>query len=138
MNITGLTAEKSYDLYYLAQDAAGNYTIQVYQLDGDIHTLDTSGPKIRQYFTKYSGTDETKDPTNDTDIVLEFSENICFASASGRDLLSLYEASRTDESIMESLVSAMKESIVLYQRLPVSGRGRLSSGSIPQTAPRTG
>ncbi len=117
MNITGLTAEKSYDLYYLAQDAAGNYTIQVYQLDGDIHTLDTSGPKIRQYFTKYSGTDETKDPTNDTDIVLEFSENICFASASGRDLLSLYEASRTDESIMESLVSAMKESIVLYQRI---------------------
>ena len=117
MNITGLTAEKSYDLYYLAQDTAGNYTISVYKLDGDIHTLDTSGPKIRQYFTKYSGMDETKDPTNDTDIVLEFSENICFAGANGRDLLSLYEASRTDAAIMESLVNAMRESIVLYQRV---------------------
>lgn len=117
MNINGLTAEKAYDLYYLAQDTAGNYTIQVYKLDGNIHTLDTTGPIIRQYFTKFSGADETKDPTNDTDIVLEFSENICFASASGRDLLTLYETARTDAAAMESMVNAMRESIVLYQRI---------------------
>ena len=121
LNINGLEAEKSYDLYYLAQDAAGNYSIQVYKLAGGLHTLDTTGPKINQYFTKYSGLDETKDPMNDTDIVLEFSENICFTSAIGKDLLSMYAEAQTNASAMESLVQALRESIVLYQRIAGAG-----------------
>ena len=58
INVTGLSAEKAYDFYYMAQDTAGNYTIQVYKLLGGLHTLDNTGPVVRQFFTKYSGLDE--------------------------------------------------------------------------------
>ena len=112
INITGLEAEKSYDLYYLAQDTAGNYSVQVYKLEGGIRTLDNNPPTVRQFFTKYDGQDNTQNPMQDTDIVLEFSENVCFTSAGGRDILSLYEDARTGtEEDQNKFIQALRSSI---------------------------
>ncbi len=110
MNITGLEAEKSYDLYYLARDTAGNYSIQVYKLEGGIRTLDNNPPTIHQFFTKYDGKDNTQNPTQDTDIVLEFSENVRFLS--GGDILSLYENARNGtEEDKNKFTQALRSSI---------------------------
>ena len=107
-NVTGLQPEKAYDLYYLAQDAAGNYSIRVEKIQGGIHTLDTSRPLVRQWFTSTSGLDETVDPMPDTDIVLEFSENVAY---SGKDFLSLYE--NPDKS---DFVNALHETITMFEQ----------------------
>lgn len=70
INIAGLQAESSYDIYFLAKDAAGNYSdVQVLE---DVHTLDTSPPTVTQSFTKM----ENDDPYADTDILLVFSEDV--------------------------------------------------------------
>ncbi len=140
INVTGLSAEKAYDFYYMAQDTAGNYTIQVYKLLGGLHTLDNTGPVVRQFFTKYSGLDEAKDPMNDTDIVFEFSENICLTEANGQDLLTLYQ-NTTDptlsdsdrQSALFSLKEAMKVSFVMYQRVSGIGAQRVTDYDTDQT-----
>ena len=107
-NVTGLQPEKAYDLYYLAQDTAGNYSIIVKKIQGGIHTLDTSRPTIRQWFTSTSGLDETIDPMPDTDIVLEFSENVAY---SGNDLLTLYaKPDKTD------FINALHETISMWEQ----------------------
>ena len=93
INVAGLQPETSYDLYYVAQDAAGNYSITVEKIT--INTLDNTGPKISQRFSKYSGLDDTMNPMPDTDIILEFSENVCSTGTVGQDFLALYQAIKT-------------------------------------------
>ena len=110
MNITGLEGEKSYDLYYVARDTAGNYSVRVEKIT--IHTLDQSGPRVTQYFTEYSGLDNTQDPLPSTDIVLEFNENIrCINDGEGGvDFLTL--AADLDPN---RLINALRNSITLWQ-----------------------
>ena len=127
-NITGLKAEKAYDLYYLAQDTAGNYTIKVYKLEGGIHTKDVNGPVITQSFTSVPSRDDPNSPWASTDIVLEFSENIrCSASGEGKDFLTLYNNKVKAETAGEMtsmdiklFLDALKTSIVLYRIDPES------------------
>lgn len=119
LNITGLEAEKTYDLYYMAQDTAGNYTIQVYKLPGGIRTQDENPPTVRQFFSKASGQDNTQSPMRDSDVILEFSENICFASAGGRDLVKLYQATlegstAEQEEALKTYTQALKDNIKFY------------------------
>lgn len=144
MNVTGLQPATAYDLYYVAVDAAGNST-QVYKLEGGIHTQDTSGPVVSQKFTNFSGLDETKDPMNDTDIILEFSENICSTAVPGKDLLSLYQTTRdnpNDIAALEEFVRALRSSFTLYEQItgtretPVNVReyGILSNGDYGPTS----
>ena len=72
-NVSGLDPEKAYDLYYVAQDKAGNYSETVKKLT--IHTKDPNAPTVTQEFTKYNGTDTTT-PLPNTDIRLVFSEEV--------------------------------------------------------------
>ncbi len=127
-NVTGLQPETAYDLYYLAQDTAGNYTITVYKLQGGIHTLDTSGPIASQRFTEYSGMDDTKEPMNDTDIILEFNEIVCPESALGMDFLTMYQETidmtvSQDErdKAKENFVTALRDCITMKQQIMGTG-----------------
>ena len=116
-NITGLQAEKAYDLYYLAQDTAGNYTVQVYRLEGGLHTLDTSGPVITQSFSSVPSRDNPNSPLSSTDIMLDFSENVrCKTNGEGKDFVSLYNAAKKDgptSNAMKLFTDALKASVVL-------------------------
>lgn len=85
--VSGLSPEKAYDLYYIAQDKAGNYSATVKKLT--IHTLDSKAPTVTQEFTKYNGTDAAH-PLPDTDIRIVFSEGVKDAE-SGTILRKLYE-----------------------------------------------
>lgn len=71
--VSGLEKEKSYDLYYVAQDTAGNYSDTVKKLT--IHTLDQSAPEVTQEFTRFNSGDPTH-PLPDTDIRIVFSEPV--------------------------------------------------------------
>ncbi len=114
LNITGLEAEKSYDLYYMARDTAGNDTIQVYKLQGGIRTKDENAPTVRQFFTSVDPQDPTR-PRRNTSIVLEFSENVRLGG-SQKDLLSLYQATQEGtttekETALAEFVEALRKNI---------------------------
>ena len=87
-NVTGLEAEKAYDLYYVAQDAAGNYSASVQKIT--IHTLDETPPTVTQEFTRFNGTDTTH-PLPDTNIRIVFSESVLDVANNVR-LTDLYQA----------------------------------------------
>ena len=89
LNISGLAAETSYDVYYVAQDKAGNYSDSVGKFT--IHTLDTNPPKVTQEFTRTNDT-EGKNPLADTDIRIIFSESVQ-DSGTNQQLLALYQTS---------------------------------------------
>lgn len=134
INITGLQAEKAYDLWYLGQDTAGNYTLKVEKLT--IHTLDNSAPVVKQYFVKYSGTDNTMNPMPDTDIILEFSEGVRTSVEGveeGGEFLALYEkvldAKNNDARTQakEELARALEASIHFYY-CPTTGKPELIKG----------
>lgn len=131
INITGLTAEKAYDLWYIAQDKAGNYAVEVKKLT--IHTLDDSAPVVTQYFTRPSGTDKTKNPLPNTDIVLEFNENIR-SEIDGNVFQDLYNNIKTaedKENAKEKLGAALEGVITMYQNegttIPTVLPGRTNS-----------
>ena len=119
--VTGLTAEKSYDLYYLAKDAAGNFSVRVEKLE--IHTQDNSGPVVNQSFSEYTGLDNTQNPLPSTDIILEFSEDVASTEDGwgGLSFLALAtntkpaEADRWPSNTKEVLANALRNSIKLYQ-----------------------
>ena len=129
INVSGLEKEKSYDLYYVAVDKAGNYSAEIQKVT--INTLDQTGPKITQTFTKYSGTDNKTNPMVDTGIVLHVTENIrADVDGAGEDLLSLYEASIDNTSsavarkeAQDKLVLSLRSTIVLNQVTSGTGRG---------------
>ena len=71
VNVTGLTSESAYDVYFVAKDPAGNYSdIKVLE---NIHTLDTTPPTVTQEFSR---TNEKGEPYANTDIELIFSEDV--------------------------------------------------------------
>lgn len=118
LNITGLQAETSYDVYFLIRDTAGNDARSVYKLPEGIRTLDTGDPTVRQTFSKVSGGDNTRNPMSDSGVTLEFSENVRLGGIS-QDLLSMYratqEGSTTErEAARKKLSTALRESIKFY------------------------
>lgn len=90
ISITGLTSESAYDVYYVAQDKAGNYSDPVGKLT--VHTLDTNPPSITQEFTRTNDAAGTS-PLADTDIRIVFSENVQ-DSGTNHQLLALYQKSK--------------------------------------------
>ena len=123
-NITGLQPEKAYDVYYLAQDTAGNDSVQVYKLAGGLHTRDNSGPTITQSFSSVPSRDDPNSPLSSTDILLEFSENIrSSTSGEGKNFLELYNNSKKSDGDMKLFTDALKASIVLYRIDAESGGG---------------
>ncbi|MGN8969009.1 S-layer homology domain-containing protein [Intestinimonas sp. HCP28S3_D6] len=124
--ISGLEAEKAYDLYYVAQDKAGNYSATVKKIT--IHTADPNAPTVTQEFTKYNGTDTTT-PLPNTDIRLVFSEAVRDA-ATNTELTKLYEdatqAGSGDSDARNKMANFLRNSIKLYVD---TGNGR------PETVP---
>lgn len=127
INVSGLDKETAYDLYYVAQDKAGNFSVMVQKVV--INTLDESGPKIRQYFSKYDGTDETKNPMPATDIILEFTENVRYSGENGGEgLLELYKAydeaqgATNKADALARLVTSVRGSITLWREDSSTGQ----------------
>ena len=113
-NVTGLVAESAYDFYYVARDTAGNYTVQVYKLQGGLHTLDNSGPVVVQSFSSYPSDQTPNNPWSSTDIMLDFSENIRSETTHTEyDLLTLYNNRRENPTALRQFLEA---SIVLYHK----------------------
>lgn len=124
-NVSGLEPEKAYDLYYVAQDKAGNFSDRVGKIT--IHTLDPNAPTVTQEFTKYNGTD-TSAPLADTDIRLVFSEAVQTVSTN-TPLVDLYQAvvdangTAGEGPAREAMAAALRDSIYLYS---------VSTGSRPE------
>lgn len=112
LNISGLAAETSYDVYYVAQDKAGNYSDSVGKFT--IHTLDTNPPKVTQEFTRTNDT-EGKNPLADTDIRIIFSESVQ-DSGTNQQLLALYQAykNNSDQDAYNDLLEILRKDIKLY------------------------
>lgn len=90
INVSGLTAETAYDLYYVAVDSAGNYSTTVKMVT--INTLDNVPPTITQTFSNTADLDGTE-PMSDTDIAITFSEGIQYET--GEILIDLYTTANT-------------------------------------------
>ena len=117
-NVSGLETEKSYDLYYVAQDKAGNYTASIGMIE--IHTLDSNAPTVTQEFTKYNGTDTTR-PLPDSDVRLVFSESVQ-TNDTYTPLVDLYkdvtDAANTgaaEDNARQKMAAALSKAIYLYQ-----------------------
>lgn len=113
--VSGLEAEKAYDLYYVAQDKAGNYSATVGKIT--IHTLDSTAPTVTQEFTKFNGTDTTM-PLPETDIRLIFSESIQDAQTNVT-LLEYYQrvtqsTGTAQTKAREELGTILRNSILMY------------------------
>lgn len=117
INISGLTSETAYDVYYVAQDTAGNFSDKVGKLE--IHTLDNNPPTITQEFTSTNDAEGTS-PLADTNIRIVFSEAVQ-DSGSNQQLLALYQkavdsSTSQDEqkSARNTLTSILRSNIQLY------------------------
>ena len=126
MNVTGLAKETGYDLYYVGQDAAGNFTEAVKVIS--INTQDSTAPVVRQRFSRYTGSDDTQNPMANTDINLEFSEHITVGNS--RDLYTLYQIAEgkiTDklskDDARASLLSILQANFKLYRVDSNTGKG---------------
>lgn len=105
LNITGLEKQTGYDLYYVAQDKAGNYSVVVQKIT--IHTLDTVPPTAEQEFTK-TGDEAGKEPMPDTDIRVVFSEGV--QDKDGTVFYDLYKESE-DTSLTDADREAKKNTL---------------------------
>lgn len=115
-NVSGLDPEKAYDLYYVAQDKAGNYSETVKKLT--IHTKDPNAPTVTQEFTKYNGTDTTT-PLPNTDIRLVFSEEVQTVDTN-TPLVQLYQdvvkvgGTAAEDNARDTMGNVLRNSIKLY------------------------
>lgn len=116
-NVSGLDPEKAYDLYYVAQDKAGNYSETVKKLT--IHTKDPNAPTVTQEFTKYNGTDTTT-PLPNTDIRLVFSEEVQTVDTN-TPLVQLYQDvvkaagdKKAEDDARDTMGNVLRNSIKLY------------------------
>lgn len=113
--VSGLEEAKAYDLYYVAQDKAGNYSATVKKLT--IHTLDSNAPDVTQEFTKYNG-DDVNNPLPNTDIRLVFSEAVQDA-ATNTPYVDLYQkvtqsTGAAQTAAREDMANVLRNSIKLY------------------------
>lgn len=107
VNISGLQPETAYDIYYVAKDNAGNYSVTIQKITEN--TLDTVAPTATQKFTKYFGSN-VNTPLADTDVQIIFSENVIYAET-GKQLLELYTNKNND---MDAFTNALRNTIRLY------------------------
>lgn len=122
INVTGLEPQKSYELYFVAQDAQGNFSASVEHMT--INTQDNQGPTVRQDFNRYTpietGGENKKQPHSNTDIELIFSEGIQSNLDEREVFLDLYNAvvaarNETDrENARVALAKCLSKSIHLY------------------------
>ena len=135
-NVSGLEAEKTYDLYYVARDQAGNYSDAVEMVE--IHTLDANAPTVTQEFTKYNGTD-TSTPLPESDVRLVFSEAVQTADTHTA-LVDLYEKvnqsvgqGQAEADARAAMANALSQAIFLYQvpagKQPAKVEGNLGTGT---------
>ncbi len=113
--VSGLEKEKSYDLYYVAQDKAGNYSDIVKKIT--IHTLDQSGPTVTQEFTRYNSNDPTH-PLPDTDIRLVFSESVMDKETLNKytDLYQkVLDSDPSEEEARRGMAEILRKNIILYE-----------------------
>ena len=116
--VSGLDPETAYDLYYVAQDTAGNYSDRVRMIE--IHSLDPNAPTVTQEFTRYNGTDTTQ-PLSDTDVRLVFSEAVQTVSTH-TPLVDLYQevtaavrqGEAAEAAARDRMAAALSEAIHLY------------------------
>ena len=99
LKVSGLEPQTAYDIYYVAEDKAGNYSVEVKKIT--VNTLDVDAPTVRQEFTKTADA-AGLNPLADTDIRLIFSENVRNATAKdGEEFWNLYKEGRIDELVAE-------------------------------------
>lgn len=122
--INGLATESAYDLYYVARDTAGNYSVEVGKIS--FNTLDNTRPEfLFMEFTKFSDPDNPLDnPYATTDIKLTFSEGIKadgLTGGTGQSFLDLYNAVATAENeqaasdARDALAYALQHCFGFYQ-----------------------
>ena len=88
MNVSGLTVQTTYDIYYVAVDSAGNYEQTAHKITAN--TQDTIAPTVTQEFTRFANDDASR-PYANTDVKLIFSENVMYADTN-ISFMALYEA----------------------------------------------
>ena len=131
ITVSGLTAATKYDVYFVAKDTAGNYSLLTKDgVPNDImykrqaNTLDNIPPTAAQEFTHFSGTDTTT-PYADTDVKIVFSEEVMQYSANKdekpedfKSFYALYEAAtaaNAPESDKTAFYNALSGAIRLYR-----------------------
>ncbi len=108
--VSGLDPEKAYDLYYVARDAAGNYSATVQMIT--IHTLDSNAPTVTQEFTDYPA-DQANTPYPDTDIRLVFSEEVQY-NETNTTLVDYYEQKEDGTLDPEEFGAILRNCIRMY------------------------
>ena len=132
--VSGLDNQQSYDLYYVAQDKAGNYTASIGKIT--IHTEDDSKPTVTQEFTKYNGT-ETNRPLPDSDVRLVFSEPVQ-SVATNTPLVDYYDqvtkviGQPTEMDARNQMAAVLEEAIQLYIN-PTDSQPQLIPGATADT-----
>ena len=127
-NVTGLEGESAYDLYYMAQDRAGNYSEWVKVTT--IHTLDTGAPTVELEFNKTNDT-EGKSPMADSNVSIVFSENIRDVG-SEEMFLSLYRDSKDPKKTKEEQDAAKKLlADLLYQDMKLIDDDSYNKNEVP-------
>ncbi|MGO5114618.1 S-layer homology domain-containing protein [Candidatus Avoscillospira sp. LCP25S3_F1] len=136
--VSGLDNEQSYDLYYVAQDKAGNYAASIGKIT--IHTQDDSKPTVTQEFTKYNGT-ETNRPLPDSDVRLVFSEPVQSVTTN-TPLVDYYDrvtkviGQATEMDARNEMAAVLEEAIQLYIN-PTDGQPQLIQGATAATNKNT-
>lgn len=145
--ISGLAAETSYDLYYVAKDEAGNYSDAVQKIT--IKTADDNAPTVKQEFTSFNDGDtvDTLAPLADTSVRLVFSESVQGYERETGDVvlqpfLALYNevlaapAGTAKDAARNRLAEELRKHIELYrvptqgQPVPVEDRARVEDGEL--------
>ena len=118
----------SFKFYYVARDAAGNYSAVDYII---IHTLDTDPPTAWLDFSDYVGEDP-KRPRANSDIMIVFSEQVKGGASTKDTFMDLYEQVKYYQDLgagytsqlntaKSALADALKSHIELYY-IPTTGR----------------
>lgn len=116
INISGLVSETSYDIYYVAQDKAGNFS-EVVKVLYNAHTLDTTGPTVTQRF--HHTTDDGSKPFADTTVDIVFSETVRDQNEPNSELMALFADVQTATPAEEAaariaLATVLSKTIQLY------------------------
>lgn len=122
--VAGLEKESGYTLYYVAQDAAGNYSDLVYYCD--FNTLDESAPEyLGMSFNRLTDPDRPlENPEANTDIFFTFSESVQstpFYGYMGDSFINLYSevvnASTTEAAATarDNLATALANCFIMYE-----------------------
>lgn len=116
MNVSGLTVQTAYDIYYVAVDSAGNYEETAHKITAN--TLDTIAPTATQEFTRFDAEDSSR-PYANTAVRLVFSENVMYADTK-TTFYALYQnvkdAATYDEreAAKDEMAAVLRETIWLY------------------------